>query len=41
MTAVHVDCDEDGRAGSNSITPTGFWQSRFDHLEELLKRMDQ
>ncbi len=19
----------------------GFWQSRFDHLEELLKRMDQ
>jgi DNA-binding transcriptional ArsR family regulator len=20
---------------------TGFWQSRFDHLEDLLKRMDQ
>ena len=20
---------------------TGFWHSRFDHLEELLKRMDQ
>lgn len=20
---------------------TGFWQSRFDHLENLLKRMDQ
>ena len=20
---------------------TGFWQSRFDHLEKLLKRMDQ
>ena len=20
---------------------TGFWQSKFDHLEELLKRMDQ
>jgi DNA-binding transcriptional ArsR family regulator len=20
---------------------TGFWQRRFDHLEELLKRMDQ
>jgi hypothetical protein len=19
----------------------GFWQSRFDHLEDLLKRMDQ
>ena len=20
---------------------TGFWQGRFDHLEDLLKRMDQ
>jgi DNA-binding transcriptional ArsR family regulator len=36
-------------AQANALAPlidwtsqmTGFWQSRFDHLEDLLKRMDQ
>jgi DNA-binding transcriptional ArsR family regulator len=37
------------RAEPNGLAPlidwtsqmAGFWQSRFDHLEDLLKRMDQ
>jgi DNA-binding transcriptional ArsR family regulator len=37
------------RAEPNGLVPlidwtsqmAGFWQSRFDHLEDLLKRMDQ
>ena len=24
-----------------TVQMTGFWESRFDHLEDLLKRMDQ